>query len=657
MSNIYRYKSNGKFYSFNKDLLDAQDAAIFDKMSYVDKLKLITIYTQLKPKENDDTIILKTKKEDPKKDVRRAEYLKKKQAIEEAITAATNETDEKKANTMLTKAQEDLKKLNIEYADIVGITSANEVNISKAQKVVLQDVKELITNVNEGVNTLKADLSKETITELKDNIAKIINAQNDEKLNDVIDKMSQQLKDIQESTSTSQTQAIARTIEKQVNEIKSLLRLDGENSILNDFMKWLTTVFPDTSKKPILLKIDHAVKIMDKYNISTDDLRTILQYPKALEAIKGTAEENIDEVFEHFKLMTNYISTYNLLKSSVDKGRRLKLLNKEFFRYKLRNPTSALTAIHITEKKDYPGAVVEDLTSDTRGDFESVYTKFIKNWTIGKPNREEYICYHEITDAQPQKRNSWVFLTRVDWCAGGKMIVPSLQEIMNNPKAEVLNKPGAVETEGKGVFGVQTKKAARRDNEALTTHLLGIIDELKGRIKQHDEDINRLFEKLREKEMNTSVSQVDSTVDVHPITKPNFLADITKPITLKHTQDDRHIPVVREPDEVDDLVKALNKRRIDIEYSDDDSDDYVWGDGVGLKGGVLAELKRDLEKYGLVFNPSKDGKSYYLTVFNRKKVDRSGAGVEEAKMCVDLAKSEGNELKYKNLKELYEDIY
>lgn len=647
---MFKYRSNGKWYTFDKSLLEAADAAIFDKMSYPDKLKLITIYTQLKPKENDDVVILKTRKEDSKKDVRRAEYLKKKEKIEADITKATKETDKNKADAMLAKAQEDLKNLNVEYADVVGITTANEVNVAKANKVVLQDVKQLITSVNEDVNALKGSLSKDTIDELKNNIAELLSAKDAANTKEIIEQMSQTLADLKASDYSQATNELANRVNDSINELKKLLEFDPNNKVLDAFIGWISRFKLDTQDQAYILRNSAAITDMGRYKITLNDAELVVSHPKAMEAI-GNVARSYDEAFKLFKLMSSYIATYKLLKENVEKPRYMKLLNEDAYGYKNEFTSANLVSI---ESQKYPNPKIINITTTDMHEidnksFDITYNTFVKEWKLGKPNRTDYLVYHENKALNEKSRKAWVYFATLNWCDNGAPINPSMKEIMDNPIREELNKTGAVETEGNGVFGIQTKKSAKRDNEALTGRLLGIIDELKIRIKQNEEDINRLFEKLNEREVVKE--------DIRPITKPNFLTDITKPITLKHTQDDRHLPVVKEPDEVDDLVKALNKRRIDIEYSDDSDDDYVWGDGVVMKGGVLAELKRDLEKYGLVFNPSKDGKSYYLTVFNRKKVDRSAGGVEEAKEIVDFAKQQGNELRYHNLKELYEEVY
>lgn len=646
---MFKYRSNGKWYTFDKSLLDPQDTAIFDKMSYPDKLKLITIYTQLKPKENDDVVILKTRKEDSKKDVRRAEYLKKKEKIEEDITKATNETDKNKADAMLAKAQEDLKKLNIEYADVVGITTANEVNVAKANKVVLQDVKQLITQVNDGVNALKSDISEDSFTQLKNTIKQLIDAKTASDTKEIIEQMAATLDELKASDRTQSTKDTADAVKASVEELKNMLEVDPENKTLEDFVNWLGTFTKGDQEQAYILRHSQALALMGEYGITLADTKRVATYPFAMNAI-AKAAKTYNEAFVYYKRMANYISYYialeNLAKNQfiavVDEKEHIRLTG---------TPKAAV------ELKYYVSA-----TDKSELDFEPVLNNFIKKFTFNGTPHKEYVYKHRIRDTPNDKaseRKDWIFVRSMTYYTDGdaKIDDPDMEKIMNNPRREELNKPGAVETEGKGVLGaswlgIQTKKSAKRDNEVLTNRLLGIIDELKGRVKQNEEDINRLFQKLNEKEV------VAVKEDIRPQqVKPNFLTDITKPITLKPTKDDRRLPVIKEPDEVDDLVKALNKRRVDIEYSDDSDDDYVWADGVSLKGGVLAELKKDLEHYGLALNVSKDGKSYYLTVFNRKKVDRSAGGVEEAKMCVDLAKQQGNEMKYTNLKELYEDIY
>ena len=200
------------------------------------------------------------------------------------------------------------------------------------------------------------------------------------------------------------------------------------------------------------------------------------------------------------------------------------------------------------------------------------------------------------------------------------------------------------------------------------------FDPLKKDFEQHvisdNERITNLETKMIELTDRLNKFINNNTVkDKQPL---NFLNDITNKHNLKHIE-----PVQKEKEEYyeDDsleskLKNVLDKRRSDISpddeitESDDESED--WGEGLKeimtkadrpmFVAGLLGELKKDLEDYGIALNLSKDGQSYYLNVFNRNKKNKYGKGIIEAKEIRDKT-DEPAQITYTKLKEIYGDSY
>lgn len=229
-----------------------------------------------------------------------------------------------------------------------------------------------------------------------------------------------------------------------------------------------------------------------------------------------------------------------------------------------------------------------------------------------------------------------------------------------NPKTAQNVQPDQTTQPGKGLMDWFSKKVKQTD-----------FDPLKKDFEQHvisdNERITNLETKLTE--LTDKLNSFINNNTVKPKHTLNFLNDITNKHNLKHIE-----PVQKEYYEDDSLESklknVLDKRRSDIspddEFTESDDESEDWGEGLKeimtkadrpmFVAGLLGELKKDLEDYGIALNLSKDGQSYYLNVFNRDKKNKYGKGIIEAKEIRDKT-DEPAQITYTKLKKIYGDSY
>lgn len=625
MSDIYKYRVGKKWYSFDKSILEPEDLRVFNLADWKDKLKIITIYQELKPSDNDDVVILKSKTEKPNKDKRAAEYRAKKQKLESELTEQNkNNTPEGKANRE--RLIKELQQLDIEYADVVNIQNAETVNIAKANQVILKDVNELIRETNDKLKELKPSLTSVDFEIINGLIENLLEANNNTTLNDTITAIKNALEDITKNSLNATVKDGVDTMSLLIDELKETLNEVPDNDTFNKVIE--TGVFGKFNKNTVSKMKKYAIvlTLINKHNITDDDLKLLSEYPllvPTLNRLFGNLKLN------HVHQMCEMIRFYNLwYKNFVDDNITIITIG---------------ASDNITSGWSYLSGNLKD-----EGKFEEKFNSF--NFDSNK--LKKWYLYTSTTDAEsrnPKHTRQQEFTLNDGKNPDGYKIIKT---IVDNEQIEEEDKTGAVESnkvvEGNGFLGLKTNKAAKKEYEQLMDE----ITKLKQQVDQMSNEIRELKTKSDksdvkpEKKENTQIPLSEPTIsnDVKTV-RPKFLTDITQGNTeLKHVEPQRKAP------ELTDLEKLLNRRRQDIEPDLTDSEDSEdWGAGVG---GLLGELQRDLNKYGLVLSLSPDKNAYFINVFNRKQ--KRANGVAEASKLVN---SVNQDTEYKDLKKLYEQLY
>lgn len=629
MSNIYKYRVGKKWYTFDKSILEPQDVRVFDLANWNDKLKIITIYQDLKPHDNDDVIILKTKKENPNKDKRAAEYRAKKQKLEKDLVEA-NRTNNEEQQARLIKQ---LNELDIEYADIINIQNAETVNIAKANQVILKDVNELIKQTNDTLDQLKTSLTEADFNTINDNIEELLEANNKTQINDNITAINDKLEEL---NNTTLIPTVKKGVEIMLSTMKNLKKaMEGieESETINKLIEY--GFFKDITQEdePYLNVMVNVLAQIRKSDISQDDLTTLAEYPYAAEWLKDNSKQPLNDVNQLCELIRLFVKV-NALKEDSD----VKAIGFDPYESKSERKVRGRFKYDITENVDFENFFNNlQLTG-----YDSKFDLFAKF----KGDTKTYIATYRLFKTTDNTGFYDVIKTIVD-----------------NKQVLKEDNPGAVE--GRGFLGLKTSKSAKQDYEELKKE----ITTLKKQIGEMSIEINNLRNTrlLKEQVPITEGPKVPAaapeTPEPEPIiiqtnqsttTKPSFLTDLNKrKDQLKHAE-----PIQKQP-ELTDLQKLLNRRRQDIapdEYEEEDGED--WGEGLG---GILRELQRDLEKYGLVLSLSPDGKAYFVNVYDKKRHKASenarrqqGNGVAEANTLVN---SVNENTEYKDLKKLYESLY
>lgn len=280
MSNVFKYRVGKKWYSFDKSILEPEDLRVFELADWTDKLKIITIYQDLKPKEDDTVVILKTKTERATKDKRAAEYRKKKTELEQKLREATEkapsseEPTQEQANLI-----KQLNNLDVEYADVVNIQTAETVNIAKANQVILNDVNELIKQTNNTLKKLEPNLNSEDFKTINENVKKLLDAKSNTQLNDTITAIQNALEDITHNSLTTTVKEGVDTMSSLIEELKATLNEVPENKIFDKLIDM--GVFGDFNKNDVSkMKIYATIlNLINKNNITDDDLNLLVEYP------------------------------------------------------------------------------------------------------------------------------------------------------------------------------------------------------------------------------------------------------------------------------------------------------------------------------------------------------------------------------------------
>lgn len=566
MNDVYRYRIGSKWYSFDKNLLDPQDVQLFERATWQDKLNIIKIYKDLKSVEDSTSAILSTKKEDPNKDKRRAEYNEKRKKINDKITEANKKNDE----TATAEALEELKNLEIEYADIVKISKANTVNMYKVNNLKIKNIEKLASNSSKAINELNNVLSDTDLNKIKD----LLNASNLAHARDLAN-VTKKLLNVQYDQLNKQQIEIIEALK----EFKDMIDEVDTTEAYDWMMKVIK--FPDSTS--ILIKFVEITKMLDKTNITIEDIKTLMKLPNSVEVCR----KYVDKI--------HYIAEYWRMFKKIDNSRF------EGWQWFQDNITT----------NQYADGNITDVKS-----FLNLFT--LKNGGIVK---------------QIQLRH-YKTGTRVH------IVEPYLFDVLyqSDPETyDIIRSMG--EPSQAGFLGLRTNKEAKQEAEKIFKH----IQNLQNQIDEIKKDIKEL------KDVKPSKSE-----DVESL-KPKAEALQQQSAKLKHVKPLESSSLkTPKPSEFKEL---LERRRRDITPSPELSDSEEWADGLNLStsegcGGILGELSKDLEKYGLRLTLSKDQKSYFVNVFKKRKA--KGEGIAEAKELTEAAEKGAS---YAELRDLYEDLY
>lgn len=641
MSDIYKYRVGKKWYSFDKSILEPEDLRVFNLADWKDKLKIITIYQELKPSDNDDVVILKTKTEKPNKDKRAAEYRAKKQKLESELTNANKrsvegETDQQRLEGEAEQQRlvKELKQLDIEYADIVNIQNADTVNIAKANQVILKDVNELIKETNDTLKELKPNLNTLDFEIINGLIENLLEATNKQQLDETITQIKNTLTQLNKSSLIPEVNKGVKIMTDTMEQLKDTIKYIKESETVKKLIDIGLLKGINVENQSYINTLSLILGRIENLGISEDDLSTLSSYPLAIDYLKN-------QKGNPFKILNPLC---NLIRFYV---KRLELLKD-----------ADIKAIGLNEHTDKTNRAPQKLKINITGDND--FINFFDTLRIlnGSNRYDLAVKYGE------NKTNDYIGTYEFNKSTDKQGTYGIIKPIVDNKQTEEVDKPAAVEgsesnqavAKADGFLGLKTNKAAKKEYEQLMDE----ITKLKQQVEQMNAEINDLktksvksdVKKEQKEDTQIPLSEPTNSNDTK-VVRPTFLTDITQGNTqLKHIEPQPKAP------ELTDLEKLLNRRRQDIEPDLTDSEDSEdWGAGVG---GLLGELQRDLNKYGLVLSLSPDKNAYFINVFNRKKQRDSKSlnavanGVAEASKLVN---SVNQDTEYKDLKKLYEQLY
>lgn len=619
MSNLYKYRVNKKWYTFDKSILDPQDVMIFDKADWSDKLKIIKIYEDLHSVEGDDVQILSTKKIDDKKDKRRREYERKKEAINKKITEA-NETN----NIDLSeKAIKELEALKVEYADIVEVNSANTVNIAKAQDVNIKNINKLVLDAQTQLKDIKQNLTNADFENIRNSLNEIINSKSSEEIKEIIEGLKTEVKDLQENSLKPE---MLKMFNEKIDDINEKLNDINRNEFYDTIINKKLTRKEIGDNMPLIKRYALITDELDKSGLTLGDFNFVKDYPLSFDFVK-----QFTDPLKALKYLSNYMKIFYYIQLNAGNNDYLTLE-----KVKEAKDLKTNVANDFDEHLIYPynnNGVIGYNENILRSNFNDVGFE-------GDTKKLLYLRRTTASGANPQIR---IYVEYLE--VTGDNYYDQIVNIYNNKQTSEAEKPGAIEG---GFLGLKTNKQAKKDFENLQNQ----INEIRGAIKELTEQVRDL--------KTLKIVNHEKAIPVR-----NLFNDIQKGVELRKVEPVKPVRIqavkpveTNASDQNSLLIDALNKRRQDIEpdeYEEDNGD--VWADGLEVEtcgGGLLSELKKDLEKYGLMLKVSpKIPGAYFVNVFDKRK-PLKGKGIEEAKQITEEAKNNGS---YQSIKELYEDLY
>ena len=624
MSDIYKYRVGSKWYSFDKSILEPEDLRVFNLADWKDKLKIITIYQELKPSDNDDVVILKTKTEKATKDKRASEYRAKRQKLEQELTKA-NKTNDEQGIAEQQRLVKELQQLDVEYADIVNIQSAETVNIAKANQVILKDVNELIKQTDKTLSELKTSLTSEDFKQLNKNFAEILTAQTKTQLEETIGAITNELEELSRKTLVPNVQRGVETMTEAMKNLKETVSSIQESETVVNLIDLGLLGDIDTKDRSYIKLVGDVLSRLKKVKISSDDLLMLSKYPRAAEVLKGYKNPiyRIKSLCEIIRLYVKWTE--------------------------------------LTENDSEVQKIVEQNTSSTKKTrYDITSEDNLKNF-IDKLEISTDASQYNLIEKPTTKTIKQIGMYELNVRLNDQGTYEKIDYIVNGKKQEEQDKPGAVEPKAEGFLGLKTSKSAKKDYEQLMNEI--------SNLKQQVEAMSAELRNLQD-------SSTKSEPTLRPLPETTYLSH-SRPTDLSYLTDInqgksqlKHIEPTEKAPELTELQQTLFKRRQDIEPDYEAEEEEEWGEGLkgqeGLTdpaaadcvGGLLGELQRDLEKYGLVLSLSPDKNAYFVKVFNRKQPKlrsaAKGNGVVEASKLVS---SINQNTEYKDLKKLYESLY
>lgn len=652
MSHIFKYYTN-KWNSFDFDKSNLKDEMTWDdfnKLSKNVKLKLIQI-NKNKIDNNNSTYTLSTRKEPQSYLSKWYEYNKKLTDIQvnliDEYLKQSGDIDNNRR--IINESNTEYKNLSIESEKI-----SNEISELKGQKLkTVEEIKKLdeeFENLDEEIentdiniqfygkeNIITEDLKKEKEQEKqkillkKDELTSLIN-ENDKKIIDL----------------TKDNDGIIKKMSDLSENIKNLEEKVAEKYKTQDMTKYKKYI-----KRIEDLNIEYAdvVNIGSVNELNVRNIIDDLDYIKLFELNARTILKNPPK---NFKTLT--INKYiNCGFADSEYCRKYRVYGLQ--RFENEKDTKNL-------EKSYDNYNQLGFLDDV-GTFEGV------RFTNDKLPVSKIYTKKEIYQ---------IFLGEHEYKEDALTIEMEVGRINQNKKTE-FNKDTSIEYPKLFEPDNFDQLISRQNNNAQ-----GFRDWFSKKVKQTDFDpLKKDFEQHvisdneRIKNLETKLTELTDKLNsfinnntVKPKHTLNFLNDITNKHNLKHIE-----PVQKEKEKYyeDDsleskLKNVLDKRRSDIspddEFTESDDESEDWGEGLKeimtkadrpmFVAGLLGELKKDLEDYGIALNLSKDGQSYYLNVFNRNKKNKYGKGIIEAKEIRDKT-DEPAQITYTKLKEIYGDSY
>lgn len=736
MSNLYKYKIGKNWFSFDKLLLEPQDVELFDRANWADKLKIIDIYKNLKPAENTDVVILSKKKEKDQNDKLKKEYKEKKEKLFlekiklNEMKKKTNDVKEiKTIDDEITKIDKKIKELEIEYADVVKIGSNNRLTVETVENLNLKNIKQVKEDLEE-LKKIEEEQIKKIIASLTAETENKIDASTFEQIVNAINELSNGQKDEAKKIMNEIKDVKDTQIEQQIKYLQKII--EKEDQIEKDAKDILTNITDIKNNLPIIInKLGNILsedlkEILNKLSDDTD-LDMLQEILNQVETIDTTTKEEQEGIEELKEVLTIYkklsLATFgkqifgeDFNPDSLDNKNVLALANIYNY-YKTEN-------IFIDQLIGLipPGSIPENIIY--LSDLLDLKFKFIQNPDVVLPINAE--------EMQQQTRGIKIGATK-NLTNPNKNLTNYFNEIYKKiifPN-ELVDEKEFIPDDTKKLINIQNYNAIKfyigkkEDKDALPqkiilyydptteiTELAKLIFDIKEGgflgIKNKNKD-KKIFDELNKKISILSNEIINLKEDVkilkskqnepvktkieedRPITKP--VEEKPKPITNNKNDLFNEIknfdkPTLRKTtpteksnnEDVSDLLKLMNKRRKDIEYSPDNTEDEEWANGLNEDytddfttdeeptptpititepkrierrlAGILPELKKDLEKQGLLLRKSKDGKVFYLAIYD--KVEQKGKGIEEA---TKIKNNVNDKTKYTDLRDLYEYLY
>ena len=657
MSHIFKYYTN-KWNSFdfdNSNLKDEMSWDDFNKLSKNTKLKLIQI-NKNKIDSNNSTYTLSTKKEPSNYLSKWYEYNRKLTDIQinliDEYLKQTGDIDNNRqiineSNIEYSKLSDESKKLtqlisnlttqNTELKDKIG-------DIDAKLKMIDKDLEEIKNNTYDTNSIKFIDYLGYNSEEEVKNEYNLLKQQKEEYTN-IINKNNEKIKSLNEENDKNNKEI--ETLTKYIKELS--------DKIFDKYKKQDITQYKKYTKQIEELNIDYA-DVVNIGSVNELNVRKIIDDIDYIKLFELNARQILKTPPQNFKALTlnKYINCgfadteycrkyrlYGLKKFENEKDTRN--LEKSYDNY---NQLGFLDELGMNDGVRFLKG----------GDpISKIYLKReIYQIFLGE---HEFKKMATICDIEIGRIN---LKTKKDFIKDSEDIKEAeLFEPINF--VHKLDSPS--NNNAKGLRDWFSKKVKQTD-----------FDPLKKDFEQHVISDNERITNLETKmiELTDKLNSFINNNTVKPKQPLNFLNDITNKHNLKHIE-----PVQKEKEEYyeDDsleskLKNVLDKRRSDISpddeitESDDESED--WGEGLKeimtkadrpmFVAGLLGELKKDLEDYGIALNLSKDGQSYYLNVFNRNKKNKYGKGIIEAKEIRDKT-DEPAQITYTKLKEIYGDSY